>query len=76
MDKHYELTVYLVAHEDGRSIAHSIAGATFTKPGDMLEYCATFDTEEYEFLFDMWSEHTGQMNINENVEIYKELMGV
>ena len=69
----YELTVYLCMGDD--YIYHSIAEAKFTDMGEMIDYCSTFctDSKDYKLLFDVWNDDVGQFNINEFVEVKKNL---
>lgn len=73
MAKTFDLVVYFVTHEDGKSVGHSIAEASSTDFDKLLEYCATFDTENYEIWFDVWTDEDGQFSINDLVRMYKEV---
>lgn len=76
MKRTYHLTVYFVEHKevpDGSgAICHSIAEKPFTDLWEMIDFCAAFDTDNYEFLFDVWTEDEGQVNINEAVRNLRE----
>lgn len=76
MKRTYHLTVYFVEHKESSDgsgvICHSIADKSFTDLWEMVEFCAAFDTDNYEFLFDVWTEEDGQVNINQGVELYRE----
>lgn len=70
MKKTYSLIVYLT--DEDTKVAHAIAEKSFTDLWAMIEFCAAFDTDNYEFLFDVWTEEDGQVNINRGVELYRE----
>lgn len=71
MKKTYHLTVYLIENIEP-NVAYAIAEKSFTDQRDMMEFCAAFYQDDFELLFDVWTEEDGQVNINAAVGLYKE----
>ena len=60
----YELTVYYVDNK----VCHDIVSKEFHDIASLLVYCADFNTEDNELLFDVWEESKGQFNVNDAVK--------
>ena len=61
--KTYELTVYHTVDNCGYPVAYK----SFNSIYDLLLYCADFNTEDENILFDVWEDSAGQFNVNEAV---------
>lgn len=64
----YELTIYFVLDKTCYDVVHKTFD--FNDTNEMIRFCADFNTEDFEILFDVWTGEE-QININPLVEGYK-----